>query len=280
METVKKSNKKKNKTKNKKQMLCVFLMLTSMAFTSCGINPERLNKTSSNQTLELGDIVNGKSVKNKQEITQSIVAIMAHNDEGDALCTGTLLSENTILTAAHCVENDPQKLEIIFGINALKASDKNRRIADKYIQQPNWQKHLPSGEGDLAIIHFKEAAPKQYQPVTLATSSFKLKKAQEIILAGFGVTDGESQSGAGKLRQTTSTVIDQRSPTEFATDGEKSSVCFGDSGGPAFVKIGNQLIQWGVASSVMNRECNLASIHTAVMKYDAWIKATIKKMQK
>ena len=272
--------KKEIKNQKMNQLLCVFLILTSVSITSCGVNPEKANKDSQNANLELADIVNGKTINNKQDIAKSIVAIVAQNDEGESLCTGTLVSENTVLTAAHCVEHDPQHLKIIFGLNVKKAKEKNQRNADKYIQHPNWSKHMPAGEGDLALIHFQGITPKEYIPVILAPSNFKLKKGQVIIMAGYGVTDGEAQSGAGQLRQTNSNVIDQQTQTEFVINGDKSSVCFGDSGGPAFIKTGNKMIQWGVASSVMNRECNSASIHTALMKYNSWIQTTIKKMQK
>jgi secreted trypsin-like serine protease len=80
------------------------------------------------------------------------------------------------------------------------------------------------------------------------------------------------------LRETETTIVDQVSPTEIATDGRKSSVCFGDSGGPAFITEGRRLVQWGVASSVTNESCNEASIHTSVMTYLRWIKTTANRL--
>jgi hypothetical protein len=138
---------------------------------------------------------------------------------------------------------------------------------------------LRTGEADLAVIHFNGSIPTGFLPVNLANDKLKLENGQKVILAGFGVTDGENNIGAGTLRQTTSEIIDFHSATEAVTDGQKSSVCFGDSGGPAFIKVKNELIQWGVASSVANLACNESSIHTEVMKYLSWISKSMAKLQ-
>jgi secreted trypsin-like serine protease len=138
---------------------------------------------------------------------------------------------------------------------------------------------MPSGEADLALIHFKGNAPKGYTPITLANENLKLKEGTLVFMFDYGVTDGESQTGAGKLRQTTSKILGHHSLTEAVTDGHKSSVCFGDSGGPAFIKTDSGFVQWGVASSVTNIACEEASIHTEVMKYETWIRSSVKKLE-
>jgi hypothetical protein len=221
-----------------------FMILSTLMLGACGAS--KANHGS--RELEVSDIVNGKSVTKKNGKSHSIVAIIAEKNEGQSLCTGTIIAQNIVLTAAHCVDGAPKKLHIIFSLNIQKAKEQEMRDADKIIQQPNWNRHLPSGEGDLALIHFKGILPEGYSPVRLADQNVKLKIGQKVLMFGFGVIDGENESGSGKLRQTSSTIVEQHSPTEFVTDGQKTSVCFGDSGGPAFVKIDKEFVQWGVAS--------------------------------
>ena len=257
-------------------ILASVFLLSAMGLVACGSKDQ---SASSQTDLELSDIVNGKSVTKKSEIAHSIVAIIAEKNGGQSLCTGTIISPQVILTAAHCVEGAPSQLQIVFALDVSKAKQKDQRSADKFLQHPHWEKHLPDGEADLALIHFQGALPEGYTPVKLANADLKLRSGEKVFMAGFGVTDGESESGSGKLRQTTTTIINQHSATEFVTNGEKSSVCFGDSGGPAFIKNGSTYVQWGVASSVTNQACDQASIHTAVMKYDAWIKNSVTKLQ-
>ena len=253
-----------------------FILMSSGLLTSCGANKDMVGPSEFTES----SIVNGKTVTRKNEVSRSIVAIVADKNEGQALCTGTLISSDVVLTAAHCVEDNPSKLHIVFGLNVGKTKEKDIRSADKFIQHSNWGRHMPSGEADLALIHFSGGLVEGFVPVKLATKGLKLTSGEEVLMAGFGVTDGGAETGAGKLRQTISTILEEHSVTEFVTDGKKSSVCFGDSGGPAFVKTKNELVQWGVASSVTNRACDEASIHTAVMGYLPWIKVNMVKLRR
>ncbi|MDD4975017.1 MAG: trypsin-like serine protease [Bacteriovorax sp.] len=252
------------------------MIFSTLSLVACGANKD-IPKTAE---LEVSDIVNGKTVTKKNENAHSLVALVAEKNSGQSLCTGTIIAPGVVLTAAHCVDEAPQKLHIVFGLNIQKKTNKKDiREADKFVIHPNWGRHLPSGESDLALIHFKGALPEGYSPVKLANDNLKLKIGQKVLMLGYGVTDGQSESGSGKLRQTNSFVLEEHSPTEIMTDGQKSSVCFGDSGGPAFVKVLKEYVQWGVASSVTNKSCNEASIHTEVMKYETWIKSSVSKMQ-
>jgi V8-like Glu-specific endopeptidase len=217
-------------------------------------------------------------VTSKNKIGQSIVAIISSKDESsEALCTGSIIGKNSILTAAHCVDHDPANINIVFGIDIHKAKPEFIRSANQFVIHPNWNKHLRTGEADLAVINFEGDLPDGFMPVDLADQSLELKNGQKVIMAGFGVNDGETKAGAGKLRQMTTEILDFRSATEIVTNGQKSSVCFGDSGGPAFIKVGNALVQWGVASSVASEACNDSSVHTVVMKYLTWINRSMEK---
>ena len=262
-------------------LMLVALIVSTITLSACGAKSDGKQDASaknSGDELTIGDIVNGSGVTMKNGNAHTIVAIVAEKGGGQALCTGTIVSPEVILTAAHCVDENPAKLHIIFGTNIAKTSANDIREGDKFIQHPNWNRHLPTGEGDLALIHFKGLIPEGHSPVTLANENLKLKKGQKVLMMGYGVTDGIRENGSGKLRETSSQILDQHSPTESLTDGHKSSVCFGDSGGPAFVKVGSEFVQWGVASSVTDKSCDEDSIHTEVMKYEPWIKLTINKM--
>ena len=265
-----------NHVKKLNQLTLVILIFSAAMLSSCG---EKKGDFLASE-LELSNIVNGKSATKKNKSALSVVAIIAEKEEGQSLCTGTIISPDIILTAAHCLDDISPHLRIVFNFKIQKVKDKELREADRFIQHPHWGRHIKSGEGDIALIHFKGGLPEGYSPVLLASKSLKLKTGQKVSMLGYGVTDGQLDKGAGKLRETNSTILEQRSSTEYITDGEKSSVCFGDSGGPSFIKINDDIVQWGIASSVLNRTCDEASVHTGVMKYDTWIRSTVKKMNK
>jgi secreted trypsin-like serine protease len=217
-------------------------------------------------------IVHGQQARSGDALASSVVAILTELPEGQSLCTGSILNENSVLTAAHCVDGHTEKMTIVFAKNIRQSNEYSQRLVTGFVQNPYWKHPNTNTQGDLAIIHFAGGLPEGYKPVRLAKPTEVVSEGQQVYFLGYGVTNGNSQKGSGILRGTTSRIIGEQSPTETITDGKKSSVCFGDSGGPAFIKVKNQFVQWGVASSVFNQACNEASIHTNVMPYDSWIR--------
>jgi secreted trypsin-like serine protease len=253
-----------------REVLFTFVMLFLI---SCGRQMESVP-----ENVIPGDIVNGERVTQKMIMSKAVVALMIKSKNGQSLCSGSLIAPQIILTAAHCVDDDPERINIIFAPSIKKGNTKTIRIADRILPHPLWHKHTAAGEGDLALVHFSASAPNEYKPIKIVSKNFNLTKDQQVLLAGYGVTDGLSHASPGILRQTESSVIDRHSETEVVLDGDESSVCFGDSGGPAFILQNNQLIQWGVASSVSNRACNDTAIHTELMRYLNWIKTSSEKL--
>lgn len=232
------------------------------------------------QTSESFDsaIVHGQKLRVDSDLSHMVVAIVSELPQGEALCTGSIISKNLILTAAHCVDHNPTKVKIIFASNIKKANADQLRDVTAIYQNPYWNKMDSAKKGDLAILQFDGKLPVGFSPVHFASTNFKLKAGDAVVFAGYGVTNGQRHSGSGVLRTTKTQVIEFKSETEVVTDGRRTSVCFGDSGGPAFSLINGQMVQWGVASEVLNQSCNQASIHTALIEYQGWIQAAIKNL--
>lgn len=251
----------------------MFIILGLSTLAACG----PAHQESQNLDITSAAITRGHTLKSTSNLSHFIVAVIAEQPTGQALCTGSILSENMILTAAHCVDGEPTKVQILFSNNVKKATSNVSRWATMIYQNPSWHNTSADKKGDLAIIKFSGGLPKGFLPVKLVGADFKLSNDQKVIFAGYGVTNGNKEIGAGVLRMTNTKVIGQKSNTEVITDGRETSVCFGDSGGPGFIFSNNEFIQWGVASSVLNQSCNEASIHTSVMDYKSWIQTTMSR---
>lgn len=244
-----------------------------MSVTACG------DRNIAWPAIDGNGIVHGRGVPTKSSISKSVVALVSEIEGGAALCTGTILDEQTILTAAHCVDHSPEKMVVVFDTKVKGVAKENLRHADTYLQNPRWAK---GGEhaGDIAVVHFTGGLPKSYQPVQLATRGQKLEEGSEVTMVGYGMSNVKKESGGGVLRETKTTIVGKKAPDQIATDGHTSSVCFGDSGGPAFSEANGELVQWGVAHSVLNRECNETSLHTDIIPYEAWIRESMKRLAK
>lgn len=234
---------------------------------ACSPHPDQLSADPAD------GIVRGHRANRKTELSRSVVALVTESEKGQALCTGTLIEKDLVLTAAHCVEGNPDRLVVVFGSQVKSAKQENMREVVAYVQHPRWHQPTEAGRGDLALVRFAGDLPDGFAPAQLATSEVDLKVGTEVRLLGYGVTNGSTHAGAGVLRETATTIVEKHSKTELVLDGTKTSVCFGDSGGPAFVKDGDAFVQWGIASSVTSSECNEASIHTNVVPYRRWIKS-------
>jgi V8-like Glu-specific endopeptidase len=189
----------------------------------------------------------------------AVALLVFSGSQGSYVCTGTLISEDTILTAGHCsVKNDscsgsacvanPASGYIVLG--GTYPIDANWEIKD-----PTWSAEVTSvhphpayGSGangapvhDVAI--FKIAPIQVYsgtkpQPLawlsTLNSAAFTTGNTFKAV--GYGVTNGSSGAGTGTKRKVT-LAIGGHNNTEFWYGGNGTNTCSGDSGGPAIATV-------------------------------------------
>ena len=214
-------------------------------------------------------IIGGVPVSADEEIAHTTVMLIGQMATGGYSCSGTILNEQWILTAAHCVIG-AQQMVVVFARNAPESTWKAMLTSGKLIRHVTSVNHnmdYPTSDAgqmtphnDIGLVQFTGGLVKGYRPVTLLNPASLPKfvnAKQNTVIAGFGIrTAGGTDSGA--LYETT-IPIDQANAKEIDVGSPEDVACHGDSGGPAFVKVGGKFYQWGVAS---RSDCKSFSIYT------------------
>lgn len=145
-------------------------------------------------------IIGGTLVPETGAPAENIVGLF--DSLNQMICTGSLIGEGLVLTAAHCVyDTKPEKLKVLFAndlmalMNTGEVDIKQQLIRDvvsfKYHEQynPEEQEQDPFDWSDIAVVKFKGSTPEGYKKATLLTDGKVLKPGMEVFMAGYGVTE-------------------------------------------------------------------------------------------
>jgi secreted trypsin-like serine protease len=168
--------------------------------------------------------------------------------DGQMHCTGTLIRPNEVLTAGHCVDGvDLTRMEFRLG-RSIHEPSRIIRVTGSDLHPQYRRSPL---ENDIAVVFLEENAPAP--PMRLIASFDSSFVGQELIFVGYGFADGVSKTGGGTKRVVNIPVASVAETTfRYATPDRNT--CNGDSGGPAFLPSGNELLIVGVTSSG-DRDC-------------------------
>jgi trypsin len=179
----------------------------------------------------------------------TVVAI----EVGGGLCTGTLITKDWILTAAHCVKGvTVTGIKVHFNTVNVFQNKGTVVMASMAIPHPEFSTSR-LGSKDIGLI--KLATPvTDIKPVPVNLDSTKAPVGIKVTMVGFGAT---AQGGGGNIG--IAYVVEQTSVAcnSFAgTDADLlcfnqvsgKGKCEGDSGGPSFSMIDGRMMQVGITS--------------------------------
>lgn len=214
-------------------------------------------------TASAPNIVGGVKVGVNDIVAQSTASLSVQQPNGDWIsCSGTLIDPTHVLTAAHCLDNNPTA--VIVSIKNLDrravSSFKHFGYRREVLNQP-----FPSQPAhDIAVVKLSKAFT-HVTPAQLSLAS--VKGGEQAIVAGFGESEDRDNSSLIKMSKQISFA--NGGLQEIGTSVSGGRTGWGDSGGPAYFVKGGKLEVAGVISRTLT--IRGLDVYTDVGLHHAWI---------
>jgi secreted trypsin-like serine protease len=185
-----------------------------------------------------------------ESIARAVVIIIGSRG---SFCTGSLIAQDLVLTAAHCVLPGADYKVILPGETPPRLLDVRRMASHPQFNVQNILAHRASA--DVALLQLASPLPASKAPAPLGAPVIPMAVGARFTIAGVGVTRrGDGKSG-GAIRAADLGVtgkpgtlqIRLADPLTNNTSGGLGA-CTGDSGAPAFEMQGGRAVIIGVVS--------------------------------
>lgn len=224
--------------------LRILVLFPVLAFLAVACAPGQGQGQGTHLVTE-SQIKNGEMPEPGSPITHSAIRVDRINTEGkDLYCSGAVLSQNIVLTAAHCVTEagkllptESIRLYNAFGFWGVSVPVEKILVNSEYLASTsNVEAH------DMALILLKSDLPAAYVPALIETD-FKKAMGKKLFSAGFGRWGSDPLDDANTTNDLAIGEMTLVSEVHFeATDGtllfkgsnSGPALCVGDSGGPVY----------------------------------------------
>jgi secreted trypsin-like serine protease len=163
--------------------------------------------------------------------------------KGDSgfVCTGTVVSPTTVLTAAHCFSQGADTVQIVTTVKGRQSAVAARSIA----VHPQWGVSNNVMFNDIAVVKTSRRLSTPTTPILLSRSP---SESEEAVVAGYGQTTNEG--GVETNVYAGRAIVDDVSDNHVFIDYTRSQAhpCRGDSGGALFIANGTGIGIVGVVS--------------------------------
>jgi hypothetical protein len=185
-----------------------------------------------------------------ESIRRAVVTIIGSRG---SFCTGSLIAQDLVLTAAHCVLPGADYKVILPGETPPRLLDVRRTASHPQFSVAAILAHRASA--DVALLQLASPLPAAKAPAPLGAPAIPIAVGARLTIAGVGVTKrGDGKSG-GTIRAADLTVTGKPGTLQIRLADpvannvrEGLGACTGDSGAPAFEMQAGGAVIVGVVS--------------------------------